>query len=703
MVHKSITLFDCLRLPDRPEKVLVLVRRHLQVVVATLLDLPLLLSHSKVLRLLLALRQLLRRLQGVGLQRHAVADLRQNRVRYVQLLRERLHHLLRARGADVVLRRDGRVVLEHRLRHLDRQEKRQEVTDAEAAAAGTDLLARVGRAHTLDELQERRLLANVALQDVRGEDLVKDVVALDVHKHLVAHNPHVLLVRDEVAEQREDVLVPRPQDEHRDHRHLLLELRLVLRGQDQRLNLRRLDVHVDDADERQAASRHQSVEHSLRQTLRHLALLHERLRRQTAVVRPRDAQEREALARDLTVVRHTLDELAQVLHALRKVLHTLSDLLDVTGNVAHRAEGVVDRQVHLALVLERNLEVLRVQLRRVARHRRLDDGLAGRHHASVEVNLRREAEGVLQRVEEPVAVVHVADPVVRVRRARRAVEHRRDVHQTRQHAVRVAEARRAGVRARALHEADDRSLVRLLRVVREVVGEHLHRLEGAELDRVLLAAVVHNTRVLVHVQLRRQELRVKLLVVREHLVDLARRALEAEDGNALATRVHVVEPLHRRGVEVVVRLVRVARLRRHDHLRAARVLAAHQQRARALADVLGRHPPAGARDELRDEVLVLALVGLGVLGTRHQLRPVRAGLSDALLQRVGHEELDLSAHRVEAALLRERVQRSLQLLVLRQRLDAVHEHMRVVEAVVVLRGLARHCCDVVVFFSGLCQ
>ena len=56
----------------------------------------------------------------------------------------------------------GVLAVEHRLAHLDREEERQEVTDAETAAAGADGLTRVAAVaalgtDALNELEERRL------------------------------------------------------------------------------------------------------------------------------------------------------------------------------------------------------------------------------------------------------------------------------------------------------------------------------------------------------------------------------------------------------------------------------------------------------------------------------------------------------------------------------------------------------------------
>ena len=157
---------------------------------------------------------------------------------------------------------------------------------------------------------------------------------------------------------------------------------------------------------------------------------------QQAVVGAGDVQESQALAGDLPVVVRPLHVVRQRLHPRRDVLDALPELLEVPVHVAHGAQGVVDREEHLPLVLERlgvsvsqqinaskesssscrvrngvrkisQQQSLHKKRRRertpprdshvglerglVAGDRRLDLRLAGRHHTGVEVDLGREA------------------------------------------------------------------------------------------------------------------------------------------------------------------------------------------------------------------------------------------------------------------------------------------------------------------------
>ena len=119
--------------------------------------------------------------------RHAVADLVQDGVCLDELGGEELD----APGVEGlgggVPRGGGGGPVGHGLGHLDGEEEREEVADAETPAAGPG--GGGAAALALDELEEGCLGAGFPLQNAGGKDLHEHVAALHVHQNLVPHQP----------------------------------------------------------------------------------------------------------------------------------------------------------------------------------------------------------------------------------------------------------------------------------------------------------------------------------------------------------------------------------------------------------------------------------------------------------------------------------------------------------------------------------
>merc|ERR1712226_1535529 len=104
-----------------------------------------------------------------------------------------------------------------RLADLDRQEKGQKISDAASPAPWLDwprlpVCILFLRADPLDELKERCLLSCLSEQYHGRENLKQQVIALNIHQHIVPNNLQICGLAKVITEKLVQVPVPRAHD-----------------------------------------------------------------------------------------------------------------------------------------------------------------------------------------------------------------------------------------------------------------------------------------------------------------------------------------------------------------------------------------------------------------------------------------------------------------------------------------------------------
>mmetsp|Transcript_17947 Transcript_17947/g.42746 ORF Transcript_17947/g.42746 Transcript_17947/m.42746 type:complete len:401 (-) Transcript_17947:85-1287(-) len=308
---------------------------------------------------------------------------------------------------------------------------------------------------------------------------------------------------------------------------------------------------------------------------------------QASIVRSRNAEEGEASSSCLSDGVCGSDEGYQVWYARCDVLYALTQLLQKEVHVSERRQCVIRRQVHLILICQRLCPGELVP-RCVACHGALDDRFASTHNSRVEVNLRCEAQGLLEDLQEVLAVEYIGDPVVEITRHQPRGERR----------FNIDEAVQSRCATRCFDKTQDSSRVRTLKVLRMI---------RVDFDELCMLCRDHLGGA--------EQRRVLALVGRVNGSNTPSPSLEGQSGEPWTTNVCVVELLDVTGTKVMVRfrgrLCRVIQ-RSSDDGSACRISCAKHNGTCPLPLVLRNNAPTHANDELLNEVLANGGIGSGV-------------------------------------------------------------------------------------------